>query len=332
MSRHEDLDGNGVADYAEREYTHVRPLRAGVTGPLTGTTLRAALAAVGAVGKQIKSFDELAAGANTALAAAPAGLTPAGAAAFLATCAVESAWFRTTTEYGTGQRYAPYIGRTFVQLTWRENYLGFGRWCKNKGLVTDADTFANEPATLSSFEWAWLGAVYYFEMHGLWRYANQDNFLAVSQAVNGGDKRIGTSFVPNSWTERRAMYRVFLAANIAPPSPAAATPAKGLPQMLERPLIAGGNRGTIVCPVGKASGLVAWAWVSVRAQGGVTGTVWFQTSADSDGPPPGAGAPFQVAAKHARRAAVQIPDGTDFLEWDLSAAGPGSLLIELAPK
>jgi hypothetical protein len=310
----------------------VRPLRAGVTGPLTGTTLRAALAAVGAVGKQVKSFDELAAGANTALAAAPAGLTPAGAAAFLATCAVESAWFRTTTEYGTGQRYAPYVGRTFVQLTWRENYLGFGRWCKNKGLVTDADTFANEPATLSGFQWAWLGAVYYFEMHGLWRYANADNMLAVSQAVNGGDRRIGTSFVPNSWTERRAMYRVFLAANIALPSAASATPAKGLPQMIERELFAGQNRGTVVCPVGRASGLVAGAYISVRAQGGVAGNVYFQTSADSDGAPPGAGEPFKVAAKNARRAWSPVPDGTEYLEWDLTTGGPGSLLIELAPK
>lgn len=223
--RHEDLDGDGIADAAEQErleaedrLSSVAPFRAHAASALTGATVRAALSAVGAVGKQIVSFDELAAGAAGALAQAPAGLTPAGCAAFLATCAVESAWFRTTTEYGSGQRYAPYIGRTFVQLTWRENYAGFGRWCKNHGLVDDIDTFVKNPASLSGLRWAWLGPVYYFEVHGLWRYANADNFLAVSQAVNGGDGRIGTSFVPNSWAERKAMHRVFLAANIAPPA------------------------------------------------------------------------------------------------------------------
>lgn len=338
--RHTDDDGNGVADFAEQRreveerYATVRPMRAGAPGPLTGATMRAALAAVGAVGKQIKSFDELAAGAVDALRQAPAGLTSAGASAFLATAAVESAWFRTTTEYGSGQRYAPYIGRTFVQLTWRENYLGFGRWCKNKGLVADADTFANNPRSLSDFQWAWLGAVYYFEMHGLWRYANADNFLAVSQAVNGGDGRIGTSFTPNSWTERKAMYRVFLAANITPPSakPAVET-AKGLPEMIERQLVPGDNIGTIVCPVGtNTSALVKAAWVSVRCAGGVHGTVWFQRSADSDGPAPGAGTPFVVGAKSAARPWAAVPDGTEYLEYSLNASGPGSLLIELAPR
>lgn len=214
MGKHEDADHDGVADWAETAH-----FRSAAATALTGAVIKAALSKVGAVGKQIVSFDELATGATGALKQAPAGLSAAGCAAFLATCAVESAWFRTTTEYGSGQRYAPYIGRTFVQLTWKENYAGFGRWCKGRGLVDDIDVFVKNPASLSDLSWAWLGPVYYFETHGLWRYANADNFLAVSQAVNGGDAKIGTSFVPNSWTERQATYRAFLAANIAPPTP-----------------------------------------------------------------------------------------------------------------
>lgn len=330
MGRHTDDDGNGVADFAEAS-----PVRAHTAGPLSGATIQSALAAVGAVGKQLKSFDELAAGAVDALRQAPTGLTSAGAAAFLATCAVESAWFRTTTEYGTGQRYAPFIGRTFVQLTWSQNYAGFGRWCKNKGLVSDASVFVNNPASLADFRWAWLGAVYFFEVHGLWRYANADNFLAVSQAVNGGDGKIGSQFVPNSWTERKAMYRVFLAANIAPPIAKPPVP-KGLPEMIERQLVPGDNVGTIVCPVGSASGLVNAAWVSVRAAGGVHGNVWFQRSADSDGPAPGAADPpanpFVVNAKSAARPWAALPSGTEYLEYQLHANGPGALLIELQPK
>lgn len=337
--RHGDHDGDGLANQAdpdwlpvEDHHSEVRPLRAAAATTLTGQTMRDALAAVGAVGKQIKSFDELAAGAVGALRQAPTGLTSAGAAAFLATCAVESAWWRTTTEYGTGQRYAPYIGRTFVQLTWKENYAGFGRWCKAKGLVDDSEVFVRTPAALSDFKWAWLGAVYYFEVHGLWRYANADNMLAVSQAVNGGNGRIGTSFVPNGWSERRAMYRVFLAANIAVPAAASTPVTKGLPVMLERELVQGNSRGTLCIPVGKASGMVDRAYVSVRAQNGVNGSVWFQTSADIDGSPPGAGTPFRVSARNARRAWVQVPDGTEYLEWDLTCGGPGSLLVELVPK
>lgn len=168
----------------------------------TGTVIHDALAACGAVGKQMVSMDELAAGADNALRQAPAGLTADGASAFIATCLVESAWFRTTEEYGTGQRYAPFIGRTFVQLTWRENYAGFGQWCHDHGLTADADLFVNNPRSLADYAWAWLGPVYYFQAHNLWRYANPGNMWAVSQAVNRGDGAVGTDKTPNSWTER----------------------------------------------------------------------------------------------------------------------------------
>lgn len=179
---------------------------------LTGAVVREALAAVGAVGKQLRSFDELAAGASAALRQAPSGLTAAGAAAFLATCAVESAWFRTTVEYGSGQRYAPYVGRTFVQLTWEANYHGFGRWCHGRGLVADPLVFVRDPVQLGAYQFAWLGPVFYFETTRLWEWANAGDFRRVSQAVNGGRGRAGTEFTPNGWSDRQAMYEVFLRA------------------------------------------------------------------------------------------------------------------------
>ena len=92
MAQHYDRDGDGVAD---PDWLHTDPRRA--ERKLTGTDIRGALAAVRAVGKQIVGFDDLAAGATDALRQAPVGLTKEGASAFLATCAVESAWFRTTT-------------------------------------------------------------------------------------------------------------------------------------------------------------------------------------------------------------------------------------------
>jgi predicted chitinase len=178
---------------------------------LSGATVRAALASIGAVGKQIASMDELASGANGALRRAP-GLTAPGAAAFLATCAQESAYFRTTTEYGTGQRYAPYIGRTFTQITWEQNYRDFGRWCHARGLVSDPETFVRNPRSLGDYRWAWLGPIQYWEENGIWRWANAGDFRAVSQAINGGNGRVGTNFTPHGWTERQKMYAAFLKA------------------------------------------------------------------------------------------------------------------------
>lgn len=197
--------------------------------PLTAAHIQKALSAVGALGSQMKSAAELASGANGALAQAPSGLTEEGAAAFLATLTQESDYLRTTTEYGRGQRYAPYIGRTFEQVTWRENYAAFGKWCKDKGLVSDADYFVDNPARLSDYKWAWLGGVWYFQHAGLWKYANRGDFKAVSQGVNGGVGRIGTSFTPNGWTHRHAMYRAYLLAGSALLPDGKAAPGKPKP-------------------------------------------------------------------------------------------------------
>lgn len=179
---------------------------------VTGATIRSALAAAGALGRQMRSFDELAAGADDALRQAPPGLTAAGAASFLADKAQESDYFRTTTEYGRGQRYAPYIGRTFQQVTWKENYAAFGAWCHRRGMVPAADVFVRDPASLSDYRWAWLGGVWYFEATNLWGWANAGDHLRVSQAVNGGRGRAGTGFVPNHWKARNDMFRAFLQA------------------------------------------------------------------------------------------------------------------------
>lgn len=174
---------------------------------LSGTVVRAALTAIGALGRQVATPESLAAGAADALRRAP-DLTVAGAAAFLATCAQESAYFRTTTEYGQNLRYDPYRGRTFTQITWQVNYRDFGRWCHARQLVSDPEKFVKNPAALGELQWAWLGPIQYWEDNGIWRWANSGDFLTVSQAINGGNARVGTSFVPHGWAQRQAMYAV----------------------------------------------------------------------------------------------------------------------------
>ena len=175
---------------------------------LSGTLLRTVLARCGALGKQCAPLDTLAAGAVAALADHAPDRTGRGTAAWLATQTQESAWLRTTTEYGIWQRYAPYIGRTFEQVTWRANYVEFGRWCKTRGLVDDELVFAQNPRTLSELRWAWLGGVWYFGARRLWGYANSGNFQAVANAVNRGSATL--EGYPSGWLTRLQCYRAYL--------------------------------------------------------------------------------------------------------------------------
>lgn len=163
----------------------------------------------GAYGRQITSLAVLAAGANQALAAAPAGLTVQGAAAFLATMSQESASLRTTEEYAKNGRYAPYIGRTFEQLTWKNNYRAFGRWCVARGLLADAEAFVKKPKKLADVEWAWLGGVWFWQAKSIWPYGNRGDFLATQRAVNLGNPH--TTATPNGIAARRAWYAAWLA-------------------------------------------------------------------------------------------------------------------------
>ena len=207
---------------------------------ITGAQIRSVLNSVGAGTGTVTTFDQLAAGADQAMRIA--GIkTLNAAAAFMATMAQESAYFRTTTEYGSGQSYAPYIGRTFQQLTWRDNYAAFGTWCKARGLVTDASIFVNNPSALSAYQWAWLGGAYYFSAPRSWdgyrnlvEVADSGSILMVSRAVNAGNPFwTGT---PNGMSERTTMYNAFraLGASIIPgnttaPGTGGAVPAGHIP-------------------------------------------------------------------------------------------------------
>lgn len=183
---------------------------------ISGGVIRAALNAVGARTGMIRSDADLAAGANTALRMAPDGLTVAGAASFLATQAQESDYFRTTREYNAaGADYAPYVGRTFEQVTWKNNYAGFGAWCSFRGLLADPFAFVKNPALLEDYRWAWLGGVWYFGQFGLWRHANRGDHWSVSQGVNRGVNAIGGPLAPRGWPARNAMFEAFLRAGPA---------------------------------------------------------------------------------------------------------------------
>lgn len=121
--------------------------------------------------------------------------TPLRQAHFLGQAAVETAYFRTLREYGTGQRYAPYIGRGPGQLTWEANYVDMGR---RLSLPLKAQPELVEDPALGT-----LVFLMYWMDHGLNRYADEDDGRAISRAINRGS---ATADKPaNAEIERLAM-------------------------------------------------------------------------------------------------------------------------------
>jgi predicted chitinase len=180
---------------------------------LTGSMLKSVAAAVpgGETGTQVASWDTLAAGCNDACVLL--GFTTyTGYATLIANCCQESAYFRTTEEYDKDGPYAPYIGRTFIQVTWEDNYRAFGDYAVKHGLVglTDDDYFVNNPTKLAHQKWAWWGPCWYFSKtwdgQTLVEIADTDPDpnTAVAKAINMGDP--DSPNTPGGMKDRDALY------------------------------------------------------------------------------------------------------------------------------
>lgn len=121
-------------------------------------------------------------------------------AMWLAQVGHESGGFIYTEEIAKNGRYAPYIGRTWIQITWESNYASFGKWAAAQGLVDDADYFVNTPTALADLKWAGIGAAWYWTVarptiNGL---CDQGDIVGVTQLINGGQ---------NGIDDRRARYQ-----------------------------------------------------------------------------------------------------------------------------
>lgn len=110
------------------------------------------------------------------------------------------------TEPGDGPRYK---GRGFIQLTGRNNYAAFGRWCKDQNLVSDENIFINQPELVAQPRWAAISAGYYWirtkrsyagSFESINDYADRRDFVSVTKAVNGG---------LNGWDDRLERYNSF---------------------------------------------------------------------------------------------------------------------------
>jgi predicted chitinase len=115
------------------------------------------------------------------------------ASMFLAQVGAESISLQYQQEMGSlsylqGQPYWPFIGRTFIQVTWKGNYERFGYWCVGQRLLTDPEYFVKNPGRLADDRWAWLGAVWYLtvERPSWITYAKAGDVPQCTLLINGG--------------------------------------------------------------------------------------------------------------------------------------------------
>lgn len=131
-------------------------------------------------------------------------------------------------------------------------------------------------------------------------------------------------------------FRGDVARHLGGAGPAPPPRPKGIPRMIDRAFdpFTGVKTGRIIIPVGSASSIVAKAWFSCSFDGGVRVEAWFQdAAAGSDAGAPGTRAPIDWTLRNAERAAIEIPSGTEFVQYRLSnAEGAGAILVELQAK
>jgi predicted chitinase len=93
------------------------------------------------------------------------------------------------TQPGDGVRFK---GRSWIQITGRDNYTRLSQWAFSKGLVPTATFFVDNPAELASDQYAGLGAAWYWvvarpDINAL---ADAHDIVAVTQRINGGQNGI----------------------------------------------------------------------------------------------------------------------------------------------
>lgn len=123
-------------------------------------------------------------------------------AMWLAQVGHESAGFNATEEYASGAAYegradlgntqpgdgVRFKGRSWIQITGRNNYAAFSRWCSGKGLVPSPTEFVDNPNRLAELRWAGIGAAWYWTVarSDINALSDRQDLETVTRRINGG--------------------------------------------------------------------------------------------------------------------------------------------------
>lgn len=140
-------------------------------------------------------------------------------AMWLAQIGHESDDFNATQEYDNGGNHGDpaettdrwkYKGRTWIQITWAENYLSFGRYTYDHNLTPTRTYFIDNPRELALQKWAALGPAWYWTearptINSL---CDVGDLVAVTKLINGGTNGLEDT---NGRPGRRTRYQRALA-------------------------------------------------------------------------------------------------------------------------
>lgn len=165
--------------------------------------------------------------------------TPLRLAHFMPQTAHESAHFTTTREFASGAAYEGrkdlgnvnvgdgrrYRGHGLMQTTGRANHRE--ATIDIRMIVPNCPDFEAEPEKLEEFPWALLSAISYWRRHNLNRFADRDDIIGLTKAINGGTN--GLAERKTYTTKAKAIWLPGNAIDVA-----------------ERPVLCRGNKGSAV--------------------------------------------------------------------------------------
>jgi putative chitinase len=81
---------------------------------------------------------------------------------------------------GDGKRFS---GKSYLQITGRNNYRAFTKWSNSKGIMID---FVEKPELLETYQYSVIPAIFFWEVNKLEKYADAGDFLNVCSIINTG--------------------------------------------------------------------------------------------------------------------------------------------------